>query len=69
MAKIITVEAEMGFSTEINKSWYKYGFRIHVQPEEGDDLAEIKKKAWNTCNIEIEKQVKATIDELNNPQK
>lgn len=53
---------EQGVSIELRGAWYKFTCGITVQPEEGDNLEEIKKKAWSTVEFEIEKQVMEIID-------
>lgn len=65
MAKVLEVEATQGFSMEIKGNWYKFGFSIKLGLDPEDDIEEIKRKAWNTCTVEVQKQVEETIAEVN----
>jgi hypothetical protein len=56
MAKVKSFRAETGVSVELKGQWYKFYTAIELELEEGDDTAEVKKKAWNTVHAEIEKQ-------------
>lgn len=60
--KVKSFKAESGVSVEINKQWYKFYSGIEVTVEDGDDVAEVKRKAWNTVNTEIEKQVREVLE-------
>lgn len=57
MAKVKSFTASVGVSLEINNVWYKFHTGIEVEPDENEDIAEVKKKAWNTCHVELEKQI------------
>jgi hypothetical protein len=57
MPKVKEIQASVGSSAEIRGVWYKFQFSITLEIEEGDDLAEVKRKAWNTCNDEVIKQL------------
>lgn len=58
MAKVKSFKAESGVSFEMKGQWYKLYSGIELIVEDGDDMVEVKRKAWNTVNTEIESQVK-----------
>lgn len=62
MAKITSVKAEYGVSMEIRGVWHKVLFAMEVQPEKADNVDDVKKKLWNTVEIEIEKQINEIIE-------
>lgn len=62
MAKVKSFKAEVGISVEIKGQWYKFYTGIEVEPEEGEDTTEVKRKAWNTVHNEIEKQVREVLE-------
>ena len=57
MAKVKTFTSGYGFSGSINGQWHKFNTEITIEIEPGDNIAEIKEKAWNTCYQEVEKQI------------
>jgi hypothetical protein len=63
MAKV----KELKFGSSIsfqdkNEHWYRAEATITVELEDGDDVAEAKKKLWNTVNDEIANQVENLLD-------
>lgn len=62
MAKVIDFRVESGISVEIKGTWYKFGCAITVQPDPDEDFADVKQKAWATCDNEIYKQVSEIMD-------
>ena len=62
MAKVKTFAAEYGMSIEIRGVWHKFSCKIEAETEPGDDLINLKEKTWNTVLMEIEKQVKAVLE-------
>lgn len=58
MAKVKSFRAEYGTSIEINGIWHRLGCIIEIEPDESDDIAEIKEKAWKTVFTEVEEQIK-----------
>lgn len=61
MAKVRSFKAESGISFEYRGQWYKYHAGIELEIEPGDDLESVKRKAWNTVEVELEKQVTSII--------
>ena len=57
MAKVKSFRAEYGLSAEIKGIWHKFYSAIEIEPTEGDDVSELKEKAWNTVISECEKQI------------
>lgn len=57
MAKVHSVKVEYGVSAEIKGNWHKLYIGVEVLVDEGDDFGQVKKRAWNTCYSEIEKQI------------
>lgn len=57
MAKVKSFRAESGVTFEHSGVYYKLYSAIEIELDEQDDTEEVKKKAWNTVNSEIEKQV------------
>ena len=58
MARVSSIRTEYGVSAEIKGSWHKFYVGVEVVVDENDDLEKVKKRAWNTCYAEIEKQIK-----------
>lgn len=65
MAKVKTFTSNYGMSLEIKEIWYKFQAGIEVEVEEGDDLEKVKKMAHNTVQVEVEKQLQAVVDAMN----
>lgn len=65
MAKVTSFSSTFGMSMEIKEVWYKASASITVDIEEGDDVAKVKEMAHNTVNVEVEKQIRAVVDSLN----
>lgn len=65
MAKVTKFESRYGISLELNEVWYKFQAGIEIELEDGDNIPEVKKKAHDTVQLEVEKQLQATIDALN----
>lgn len=58
MAKVQKIDVESGVSIETAPNvWYKFKYGMTVEIEEGDNLSDVKRKAWNTAHDEIAKQV------------
>lgn len=65
MAKVVSIKAESGISfKDSQENWYKFYSGIELMPEDGDDVEEVKRKAWNTVNREVEKQAMETLENL-----
>lgn len=63
MAKVTKFYAESGLSwKDAKENWYKATAGIELEIDEKDDIKEVKKKAWNTVNTEVEKQLKDIIE-------
>lgn len=60
--KVKSFKAESGISFEVKGQWYKLYSGIEVLVEDGDVMEDVKRKAWNTVNTEIEKQVKDILE-------
>ncbi len=58
MARVKAFRAEYGLSAEIKGIWHKFYTAIEIELTEGDDITEVKEKAWNTVINECEKQIK-----------
>lgn len=63
MAKVTRFRAGYGLSAEINGIWHKFNAEIEIEMENGDDVQEQKRKAWNTVIAEVEKQVEEALQE------
>lgn len=61
MPKVKAIKAEYGASVEIKGVWHKFNFGIELELSENDDSDIVKEKAWNTCEVEIEKQIQQII--------
>lgn len=61
MPKVKSFKAESGVSLELKGVWYKFYAGIELEIEPDDNVAEVKRKAWNTVNDEIEKQVQEVV--------
>jgi len=61
MAKVKSFKAETGLSLQIKDVWYKFYCGIELELEPDDDVATVKKKAWDTVSVEVEKQMKEVI--------
>lgn len=59
MAKVKELSASCGVSAEINGVWHKFNFGITVEVEKGDNTSKIKEMLWDTCYVEVEKQIKS----------
>lgn len=57
MAKVKSFKAEFGTSAEIKGVWYKFNSGIELDIEPGDDMEDVKNRAWNTVIQEVEKQM------------
>lgn len=57
MARVKSFRAESGVSVEVKGQWFKFYSAIEIELDAQDDTEDIKRKAWNTVNAEIEKQV------------
>jgi len=64
MATVVEFKSEIGVSVEIEGTWYKFNCGLVVKPDKGDNMEEVKKKAWNTVESEISKQVKEQLAAL-----
>ena len=63
MAKVKEVSVESGISVEVAPNmWHKFRFGMTLEVEDGDNMDEVKRKAWNTCHSEVEKQVKEVFE-------
>lgn len=58
MAKVKAFRAEYGTSVEVRGIWHKLYCAIEIEPDENEDVTEVKNKAWNTVFTEIENQIK-----------
>jgi hypothetical protein len=65
MAKIKEFTAEYSQSLQLKDSWYRVGAKITLEMEPNDDVATMKQRAWNTVEVEVERQFKEIIDSLN----
>ena len=63
MAKVKSFTTSFGISAEIKGFWQKFNCTVEVEPEEGDNLDEIKNTAWNTVIREVEKQVEEALED------
>jgi hypothetical protein len=68
MAKVSHFSSKFGMSLEIKDVWYKFESAITIEVDEGDNLEEVKKKAHNTVQVEVENQLQAVVDSLNGNQ-
>jgi len=66
MAKVKSFKAEYGMSVELGGVWNKFYCGIELELENGDDTQDVKKKAWNTVVLEVEKQVEDAVRVLGN---
>lgn len=59
MAKVTKISVSRGVSFQKGQydPWYKMQCGIELDIEDGDDIEAVKKKAWNTVDVEIEKQL------------
>jgi len=58
MAKIVQFTAGNGVSfKDKNENWYKVSCELTVTLDEGDDFDTVKKKTWNTVQVECENQI------------
>lgn len=63
MANVKEVSVESGMSVEVQPNiWHKFRFAMTLEIEDGDDMEVVKRKAWNTCHNEVEKQVREVFD-------
>lgn len=63
MANVKEISVESGVSIETSPNvWYKFRYGMTVEVVDGDDISEVKRKAWNTAHSEVMKQV----EDLNN---
>lgn len=63
MAKVKEISVESGISVEVAPNmWHKFRFGMTLELEETDNTEDAKRKAWNTCHSEVEKQVKEVFD-------
>lgn len=62
MAKMTAFRAEYGVSVELKGSWHRFTCAIEIECENGDEPAEVKKKAWNTVVNEVEKKIAEVIE-------
>jgi len=66
MVKVRSFKAEYGMSVELNGVWNKFYCGIELELENEDDTQDVKKKAWNTVVLEVEKQVEDAVRVLGN---
>ena len=62
MARVKQFKAGLGLSIEINGVWHKFNCEVDVEPDENDDMEQVKSRAWDTVSDQIYKQ----IDEIKN---
>lgn len=67
MAKVTSFGSTFGMSLEIKGVWHKFQSSITIEPEEGDDMEEVKKKAHNTVQLEVEKQFNEALEAMGVP--
>lgn len=63
MAKVKTVEASYGTSVEFQGVWHKFQFSMALDVEDGDNVADVKSKLWNTVVLEVQKQIEQLVGE------
>lgn len=65
MAKVKTFHSSFGVSLDIKGIWHKFQAGIEIELEEGDNFEEVKQKAHNTVQVEVEKQIQKAIEAFN----
>lgn len=65
MAKLTKISVTRGVSFQKGQyePWYKIQCGIELELDENDNADEVKRKAWNTVDLEIEKQLQEIINE------
>lgn len=58
MARVKSFKAAYGTSAEVEGVWHKFHSEIEIELTEGDNVGDIKEKAWNTVKYEVENQIK-----------
>lgn len=63
MAKVTSIEAKISSSAKIRDVFHSFSFGITLSVEDEDNLEEVKKKAWATCEREVEFQIEQVLEE------
>lgn len=61
LAKVRTFKAEAGISFEYKGMWHKFHTGIELEIEPQDNIADVKRKAWNTVEHELANQIDKTL--------
>ena len=62
MAKVKSFKAGRGVTIEKNGVYHKFNCEIEIEIEENDNTQEIKNRAWNTVDTELEKQISNVLE-------
>jgi len=62
MAKLKEFKAEYGLSVQIKDQWHRLSCAVTIEIEPGDNSVDIKRKAWETVDQEIDNQVNAILE-------
>ncbi|MFW6311216.1 MAG: hypothetical protein ACOC1K_03165 [Nanoarchaeota archaeon] len=65
MARVKSFTAGRGVTIEHRGIYHKFNCSIEIEIEEGDDTTDIKEKAWNTVDKELEKKIDEVLSEEN----
>ena len=61
MAKTTIIRATSRISTKVRDTYYTFEYCEERQIEDGDDVANERKKLWEVCNAEVDNQVAETL--------
>lgn len=59
MAKVTNFHVMRGVTLEYQGHWLKFECGIDIAPDAGDDMKAIKKRAWDTVEQELERELLA----------
>lgn len=58
MAKLRSFKAGMAVTLEFQGMWRRFECTVEVEPDEGEDTALVKERAWRTVDYELEQRVR-----------
>lgn len=62
MARVKAFRASYGMTAEIKGVYHKFHAELEVEIDAEDDAADVRKRTWNTVQVEVEKQIKDVLD-------